>query len=87
MSACLRGFGHPSSLRGRLDRFVSLAIALTGLPAPDHAQGVKDEGVRDCQFGRVCHNLISVVNHWVQGDTPRFVSDDSVAVPDAACAL
>jgi len=85
MSAGLRGFGHPSSLRVRLNRFVGLAITLTSLAAPDHAQGVEDEGICNRQFARVCNNLIGVVNKRVQSDTPRFVSDDSVAV--RACRL
>ncbi len=85
MSACLRGFGHPSSLRARLNRFVGLAITLTSLAAPDHTQGVEDQGIGNRQFARVCNNLIGVVNKRMQSDTPRFVSDDSVAVP--ACRL
>jgi len=46
---------------------------------------MEDEFVSKHQFARVGNDFIGVINHRIERDTPRLVTDDTLAV--LACLL
>ena len=66
-------------------RFAGTAIAFAGIAFPRYTQRVEYEGISYRQFAGLDNDLVGVINDWIAGDAPGFVTDNTFAM--LACGL